>query len=235
MIKLDNPILNSPFEAPSRYWALDGSGKPTGEVVKGRRRSEYIVPIATSKRKSGGQEGMIFADVEGRTSTRANDVVNEIRRSVETWRSAPGMPTGVTYETARLLLHWRDRSRETPLFYCQVEAAETVIWLTEVAAKNSRNSRFIEFVVNQCEEANPGLVRFAMKLATGAGKTTVMAMLIAWHAINKTRRPNSKVFSDATPWCYRSAGRSPPSRPPSRRGEGGFLRDREIYYDARRR
>src|ERR1700730_6062411 len=162
MMKLDNPILNSPFESPSRYWALDESGKPTGEVVKGRRRSEYIVPITTSKRKSGGQEEMIFADVEGRTSTRANDVVNEIRRSVETWRSAPGMPTGVTYETARLLLHWRDRSRETPLFYSQVEAAETVIWLTEVAAKNSRNSRFIEFVVNQCEEANPGLVRLAM-------------------------------------------------------------------------
>src|SRR3984893_11448564 len=98
---------------------------------------------------------------------------------------------------SRLLLHWRDQSGERPLFYCQVEAAETVIWLTEVAAKNSRYSRFIEFVEKQCEDANPGLVRMAMKLAPGAGKTTVMAMLIAWHSINKARRPNSNVFSDA--------------------------------------
>ena len=197
MVRLDNPILNSPFEGPSRYWSLDDAGKPTGEVVEGRRRSEYIVPIATSKRKSGGQEEMIFADVEGMASTRANDIVNEIRKSVEAWRSAPGTPAGVTYETARLLLHWRDRSRERPLFFCQVEAAETIIWLAEVAAKNPRYSRFIAYVENQCEEANPGLFRLAMKLATGAGKTTVMAMLIAWHAINKARRPNSKVFSDA--------------------------------------
>lgn len=75
MVRLDNPILNSPFEGPSRYWSLDDAGKPTGEVVEGRRRSEYIVPIATSKRKSGGQEKMIFADVEGMASTRANDIV----------------------------------------------------------------------------------------------------------------------------------------------------------------
>jgi type III restriction enzyme len=196
-MKLDNPILNSPFEIPSQYWALDDAGKPTGEIVSGRRRSEYIVPIAMSKRKSGGQEELVFTDVEGMASTRANVIINEVRKSVEAWRLAPGTPASVTYETARLLLHWRDQSRERPLFYCQVEAAETVIWLTEVAAKNSRYSRFIEFVEKQCEEANPGLVRLAMKLATGAGKTTVMAMLIAWHAINKARRPNSKVFSDA--------------------------------------
>lgn len=196
MVKLDNPILNSPFEVPSRHWALDDAGKPTGEVIRGRRRSEYIVPIATSKRKSGGQEELIFSDVEGRTSTLANDIVNEIRTSVEAWRSVTGTPSGVTFETSRLILHWRDQSRERPLFYCQVEAAETVIWLTEVAARSPRYARFIEFVEKQCDEANPGLFRLAMKLATGAGKTTVMAMLIAWHAVNKARRPNSRIFSD---------------------------------------
>ena len=71
-MKLDNPILNSPFEIPSQYWALDDAGKPTGEIVSGRRRSEYIVPIATSKRKSGGQEELVFTDIEGIASTRAN-------------------------------------------------------------------------------------------------------------------------------------------------------------------
>jgi type III restriction enzyme len=178
-MKFDNPILNSPFEIPTQYWALDEAGKPSGEIVSGRRRSEYIVPIATSKRKSGGQEELLFSDVEGMASTRANDIVNEIRQNVEIWRSAPGTPAGVTYETARLLLHWRDQDRERPLFYCQVEAAETIIWLTEVAAKSPRHSRYIDFMEKQSDDANPGLFRLAMKLATGAGKTTVMAMLIA--------------------------------------------------------
>jgi type III restriction enzyme len=197
MVQFDNPILNSPFEPPTRYWELDQTGKPTGEIVAGRRRSEYIVAVAASRRKVGGQEEMVFGDIEGITPTRANDIVNEIRSSVEAWRNAPGNPPGVTHETARLILHWRDRARERPLFFCQVEAAETIIWLAEVASKNSRYARFLEYVEQQCSEANPGLIRFALKLATGAGKTTVMAMLIAWHAVNKARRRNSKMFSDA--------------------------------------
>src|SRR4051794_25413674 len=108
MIRFDDPILNSPFARPTRYWALDEAGKPTGEIADGRRRSEYIVPIATSRRKAGGQEEMVFGDIEGAASTRPNDVVNEIRANVEAWRSAPGTPAGVTHETARLILHWRD-------------------------------------------------------------------------------------------------------------------------------
>jgi type III restriction enzyme len=197
MIRFDNPILNSPFARPTRYWALDEAGKPTGEIAEGRRRSEYIVPIATSRRKAGGQEEMVFGDIEGAASTRANDVVNEIRTNVDAWRSAPGTPAGVSHETARLILHWRDRARERPLFFCQVEAAETIIWLSEVAPKTPRYARFLEYIERQCAEANPGLLRFALKLATGAGKTTVIAMLIAWHAVNKARRRNSKLFSDA--------------------------------------
>src|SRR5262249_43390284 len=147
--------------------------------------------------KAGEQEELIFADIEGTASTRANDVVNEIRVNVEAWRNAPRAPAGVTHETARLILHWRGKARERPLFFCQVEAAATIIWLTEVASKNPRYARFLEYVERQCAEANPGLFRLAMKLATGAGKTTVIAMLIAWHAVNKARRPNSKIFSDA--------------------------------------
>ncbi|WP_316227056.1 BPTD_3080 family restriction endonuclease [Bradyrhizobium sp. SZCCHNS3052] len=197
MTTLDNPILNSPFGYPSRHWALDDAGKPTGAIKEERRRSEYIVPIATSKRKAGGQEELVFADIEGASATRANDTVNEIRASVDAWRNLSTIPTGVTHETARLIMHWRDKARERPLFFCQVEAAETIIWLAEVAAKSARYSRFLDIVKDRCEDANPGLLRLAMKLATGAGKTTVIAMLIAWHAINKARRPNSKVFSDA--------------------------------------
>ena len=197
MVNLDNPILNSPFFRPSRHWALDETGSPTGAIIEDRRRSEYIVPIATSKRKVGNQQELIFGDIEGTSATRANDTVNEIRANVDAWRRASTVPAGVTHETARLIMHWRDQSRERPLFFCQIEAAETIIWLTEVASKSRRHSRFLEIVRERCEDANPNLLRLAMKLATGAGKTTVIAMLIAWQAINKARRPNSRLFSDA--------------------------------------
>jgi len=98
----------------------------------------------------------------------------------------------VTPETQRLLLHWRDKYRERKLFFCQREAVETLIWLTEVDPK-----RFRRDIEAANADANPGLFRLACKMATGAGKTTVMGMIIAWHAANKARRPNARHFSDA--------------------------------------
>jgi type III restriction enzyme len=192
---LENPILNSPFSKPTQHWALDEKGMPTGHAVVKRRASAYIVPIPQAKRTAGQTE---FAyDVEGSAATKANDLVNNIRAQVDAWRALGVNQAGVTYETARLLAHWRETARERPLFYCQVEAAETIIWLTEVAPKNAAFNRFVDQAAGFSEAANTGLFRLAMKLATGAGKTTVMAMLIAWHAINKARRPNSKTFTDA--------------------------------------
>ncbi|MDR6852688.1 hypothetical protein J2Y54_002208 [Sphingomonas sp. BE123] len=109
MATLDNPILNSPYRVPTRHWVLDDSGKPTGECVAERRRSEYIVAVATPKRKRGGQEEMIF-DEDARSEQRANDRINAIRAEVDKWRAAPESSWSVTYETARLLKHWRDTS-----------------------------------------------------------------------------------------------------------------------------
>ncbi len=98
----------------------------------------------------------------------------------------------MTPETQRLLLHWRDPSRARRLFFCQCEAVETLIYLTEVAPQ-----RFRKQIEDANNEANPGLYRLACKMATGAGKTTVMGMIIAWHAVNKARRSGSKTFTDA--------------------------------------
>ena len=81
-------------------------------------------------------------------------------------------------------------------FFCQLEAAETAIWLTEVAPKIGKAGKlFLEHLADANNNANPELSRLALKLATGAGKTTVMAMLIAWQTINAVRRPNSKKFT----------------------------------------
>ena len=100
-------------------------------------------------------------------------------------------------ETARLLQHWRHHNfGSIRPFFCQVEAVETVIWLTEVAPQAGRiGKRFLDHLANANNDANPELMRLALKLATGAGKTTVMAMLIAWQTINAVRRPQSKRFT----------------------------------------
>jgi len=94
------------------------------------------------------------------------------------------------------LQHWRHHqfSGFRP-FFCQVEAVETAIWLTEVAPESKAGKRFLEHLAAANKDANPELLRLALKLATGAGKTTVMAMLIAWETINAVRRPGSKRFT----------------------------------------
>ncbi len=144
---------------------------------------------------------MVFDEGKGLSSSSQQydptPVINELRKEIDAWRSIPNANDwGVTPETARLLQHWRKHqfSAIRP-FFCQVEAAETAIWLTEVAPKVAKGKRFLEHLDNANNEANPELLRLALKLATGAGKTTVMAMLIAWQTVNSVRQPNSKKFT----------------------------------------
>lgn len=103
----------------------------------------------------------------------------------------------MTPETARLLEYWRSHEfHSIRPFFCQIEAVETAIWLAEVAPKiGKRGERFLAHLRQANAEANPELFRVALKLATGAGKTTVMAMLIAWQVVNAIRHPNSKTFA----------------------------------------
>ncbi len=116
---------------------------------------------------------------------------------MDRWREPkdPGA-WGVTRETQRLLQHWRHApSTSFRPFFCQVEAVETLIWLTEVAHETREGRRFLEHLANANNDANPELSRLALKLATGAGKTTVMAMIIAWQTINAVRKPQSRRFT----------------------------------------
>ena len=124
-------------------------------------------------------------------------MINEVRRAVGQWRAVSNPSEWhVTPETARLLQHWRTHkfSGVRP-FFCQVEAVETAIWLSEVAPKSKEGKRLLDHLDRANRDANPELMRLALKLATGAGKTTVMAMLIAWQTVNSVRRPGSKNFS----------------------------------------
>jgi type III restriction enzyme len=186
---IENPILNSPFAEPARHSRFDDDGI-TNEVVEERRPSSYFVPIPPPKKKG---KQLSFETEWTKDRIKPNDEVNRIRQRVRLWRD--GEHQGVTRTTRQLLNHWTDPDRENKLFFCQVEALETVIYLTE-AAKKFGDLWLESWLRDQNEPANPGLDRIAMKMATGSGKTVVMAMLIAWHALNKIAEPKDRRFSD---------------------------------------
>jgi type III restriction enzyme len=198
----ERPILNSPYERPQRHWELVG-GQPTQKVEESRRPAEFITPIPKPRKRkgSGDQQKMVFDEGEGLSSGAQQydpkPIINELRRHVDTWRDLPNPSQWqVTPETARLLQHWRHHNfASVRPFFCQVEAVETAIWLTEVAPHSKAGKRILEYLDAANKDANPELSRLALKLATGAGKTTVMAMLIAWQTINAVRRPGSSRFS----------------------------------------
>lgn len=198
----EQPILNSPYTYPDRHWELDDRGQPTQKIIPKRRKAEFLTPIPKPKKNKGkGSQLNLFASHEHTQNGQQYDptpIINQLRKTVDAWRVLPNPNDWkVTPETARLLQHWRHHkfSNLRP-FFCQVEAAEVAIWLTEVAPQSGKNGRFfLDHLANANNDANPGLMRLALKLATGAGKTTVMAMLIAWQTINAVRRRASKKFS----------------------------------------
>jgi type III restriction enzyme len=172
-IVVDEPIVNSPFAEPSRYYRMR-QGSP--ELVAGRRPSGYMPGLRTR----GGQPTLLEEEyVE-------LPLVNDVRARVARWREA-GYP-GASRTTLDLFRHWTAVGRERPLFFCQLEAAETAIWLVEgPIAETSR------LPIEQQER----YVRHCLKMATGSGKTVVMAMLIAWSVLNKARQPTDRRYSDA--------------------------------------
>ena len=197
------PILNSPYEYPNRHWQLDENGQPTQLIVENRRPAEFITPIPKPKhRKNAPQQAEFLLGDEGLSTDKQQyaltSTINAIRKHVDDWRKVPDPNKwGVTPETARLLQHWRlhEFSGVRP-FFCQIEAVETAIWLTEVAPGLGKLGKdFLDHLVRANNQSNPGLDRVALKLATGAGKTTVMAMLIAWQTVNAARHPTSSRFT----------------------------------------
>jgi len=198
-IFFQQPILNSPYLCPTRHWETDGSGQPTGKQIPRRRLADFITPIP-KPRKNPMQE--LALDVDKTLSSEQQKyahsrLINELRHEVALWRALPESKWKVTAETARLLKHWRHHEfADIRPFFCQIEALETVIWLHEVAPDSGKKGQyFLEHLKQTHLEANPGLLRLALKLATGAGKTTVMAMLIAWQTINAVRHRRSTKFT----------------------------------------
>ncbi len=171
---IDQLIVNAPYEEPERHWRYDRESR-TFSLEAGRRPAGYVV--ATPGSKSFDDPGL-FVELP---------LVNRIRPRVQAWREA-GYP-GVTGTTLRLLQHWRDPEGwdERRFFFCQLEAIETLIWLTEAPAGERQG-------IDVPGDGGP-FTRLCAKMATGSGKTLVMAMAIAWHILNRVANPQDPRFS----------------------------------------
>jgi type III restriction enzyme len=195
-----HPILNSPYAVPQEHWELEADGLPTQRVLPGRRPVRLITPIPKPKKQSSKRIALNLHEL----STEKQQIelggrIEELRQELAKWRARTDPKTWqVTPDTARLLQHWRAHDFQGPRpFFCQIEAVETVIWLTEVAPNVREGKRFLEYLESAREAGHSPLLRLALKLATGSGKTTVMAMIIAWQTVNAVRHPQSKRFTRA--------------------------------------
>lgn len=171
---IDKLIINSPYEEPRQYWSYDRETR-LFSLKDGRRPAGYVV---ASQRSQAFDDPGVFVEIP---------LVNQIRLRVDAWRK-DGYP-GVTGITKRLLEHWQNLEEKEyrRFFFCQMEAIETLIWLAEAPDDQKVG---IEI------PSDGGLFRrLCSKMATGSGKTVVMAMLIAWQVLNKVTYPQDARFS----------------------------------------
>jgi type III restriction enzyme len=184
--EVPQPIINTPYEEPRVHWRISEGIPPL--LVEGRRpASYYYKPPGSQPTLSGSEDLGTLIELK---------LVNRIRDRMKQWQSQ-GRP-GVTRVTSELINYWRREGREFRLFFAQLEAVETVIFLREA------RSDFLQGVdipldepgPESKEKGNTAFLRYACKMATGSGKTTVMAMLAAWSILNKIHSRGDSRFSD---------------------------------------
>ncbi len=151
-VVIENPVLNSPFEEPGRHWKFSDDGI-TDEIAEERRISSYFVPIAQPRRR-GKDKQLVFETEWTKDREEENKPINQIRARVKMWRD--GGYVHITKTTRRLLEYWTNPQRDNKLFFCQVEALETAIYITEAAGKCG-DEWIVNNIRNANEGANPGL------------------------------------------------------------------------------
>ena len=178
--EVEQPILNGPFDEPTQHWLIEEGKEP--EPRPGRRPAGYFYrdPKAPAPEPGAPTRG----------AWQELELVNLIRERLAQWREL-GYP-GATRTTLELLRYWR-REREHPLFFAQIEAAETIIFLAEARSDLLQG---IDVPPEEVPETVEAFRRYACKMATGSGKTTVMGMLIAWSILNKVTSRGDARFSD---------------------------------------
>jgi type III restriction enzyme len=184
--EVPQPILNSPFEEPKQHWHIDEGEAP--HLRSGRRRAVYYYRDPKSP-SAPHEDQTVGIAIELK-------LVTLIRERLAAWRK-DGAP-GISRTTMELLSWWRRDGREHRLFFAQLEAAETVLFLREARSDYLQGIEIPRD--NPGDEAQAegysGFLRYACKMATGSGKTTVMAMLAAWSILNKVNNRADSRFSD---------------------------------------
>jgi len=190
-----NPIINSPYEEPKQHWHIEEGKQPAKRP--GRRPASYFLRVperAARGRRAAGQQEIFEEDVKG--NEYLLDLANLMRRRLQDWRNRDYQ--GATRVTRELLDLWRAPERAQRLFYAQVEAAEAVIFLVEGPADLLQGIQVPPDVPGPAakEAGYKAFTRYALKMATGSGKTTVMGMLAAWSILNKVADPQNPAYSD---------------------------------------
>ncbi|KYK45333.1 hydrolase [Bradyrhizobium liaoningense] len=200
--EVDSPIINSPFREPQCHWVIERAKPPV--KADGRRRASYFYRVpehAGRGKRNNKKQTELFEDAKGEEVQL--EIVNLIRERVKEWRDG-SRSGGLAYDgaspvTKELLELWRGSDRMQRLFFAQLEAAETIIFLTEAAEIYQKGIPEIPRDEPGLESKAAGVrpfLRYACKMATGSGKTTVMGMLVGWSILNSIASPRDDRFSD---------------------------------------
>lgn len=215
---VEQPIINSPFQEPKFWWNYDKSGKAI--KTEGRRKASYFW---TTQKVMSGQKQLSLEGMESDYGSEELGLVNDLREDVRRWR-ASGYENA-TATTKKLLAHWKSPDRKRALFFCQLEAVETIIYINEIlgsgrkprwtpAVSRETFDALCEVTLEKLESTAKGsfvarlvdppqregwkpLKRYGCKMATGSGKTVVMAMLTAWALCNRGAVPGDTRFPRA--------------------------------------
>ncbi|MBK8398070.1 MAG: DEAD/DEAH box helicase family protein [Leptospiraceae bacterium] len=177
MNKIDKLIINSPFEEPKHYWYYDNKSQKFSKEA-GRRPAGYVIASESKSRNDMGK----FVEIP---------LVNEIRPIIKTWKE--NGYSGISSISKKLLAHWNDvsvrKDSNVQFFFCQLEAIETLIWITESQSDQA------DAIRSKLKGDGGDFTRICSKMATGSGKTIIMAMIIAWQVLNKVSDSSSKNHS----------------------------------------
>jgi type III restriction enzyme len=180
------PIICSPFEEPGRHWHIEEGTAPT-EPTPGRRPSQYFYREPGAETEDGAPTGTAVP----------LPLVNHIRARLKDWRSTGYQ--GASSVSTELLRYWRRDGRARRLFFAQLEAVETIVFLREARADFLQGIAVPLDEPSDQQKADLGysaFLRYACKMATGSGKTTVMGMLAAWSILNKVANRRDARYSD---------------------------------------
>lgn len=194
----ENPILNSPYLEPQSHYATDADGALNYDDIRTGRR--IFAPDVISIPTKQGPQKSIF-EVNDFAETYGTHLINLCRKEIGKWRSEKYPNT--TRVTKELLSFWFDnpeRHATKKLFFAQQEAIETAIFLNEVAEKSNAGQHILNQIKAGQQTVSSDnadqLPRIAFKMATGTGKTVVMACFIVYHYFNRQEYRNDTRFAD---------------------------------------